>query len=109
MQLVSIRENAVTVELDWQDCTLLAYILNEALGWDALHDADNWSMTYGYACTVAALLEAAGLASWAYTVEREDFTLEQFRTVAPVTKDNRAKVAARGAPGRQPADTAPAA
>ncbi len=83
--------------LDWQDCTLLAYILREALGWDALHDADNWSMTYGYACTAAALLDAAGLASWAYTVEREDFTIEHFRTVAPVTKDNRAKRQARRA------------
>ncbi len=58
MQLVSIRENAVTVELDWQDCTLLAYILNEALGWDALSDADNWSMTYGYARTAVALLRS---------------------------------------------------
>ena len=66
-------------------------------------------MTYGYARTAAALLEAAGLASWAYTVEREDFTLAEFRTVAPVTKDNRAKAAARRAPGRHPADTAPAA
>ncbi len=109
MQLVDIRENAVTVELDWQHCTLLAYLIREALTFDALGNADNQSMTYGYAQTVAALLDAGGLASWAYTVEREDFTLEQFRTVAPVTKDNRAKAAARRAPGRQPGDSAPAA
>ena len=109
MQLVNIRENAVTVELDWQDCTLLAHIIKDAVSYDALHDADNWSMTHGYAQTVAALLQAAGLASWAYTVEREDFTLDEFRTVAPVTKDNRAKAAARRAPGRQPDDSAPAA
>ena len=63
----------------------------------------------GQLVTAAALLEAAGLASWAYTVGREDFTLEDFRTVAPVTKDNRAKAASRRAPGRQPDDSAPAA
>ena len=43
-------------------------------------------MTHGYACTAAALLDAGGLASWAYTVTEEEYTLEQFRTVAPVTK-----------------------
>ena len=91
MQLVDIRENAVTVELDWQDCTLLAYLIREALSFDALHDADNQSMTFAYAETVAALLEAGGLASWAHTVTEDEYTLEQFRTVAPVTKDNRAK------------------
>ena len=103
MQLVKIAENALTVELDWADCTLLAYLLREALSYDALHDADNWSMTHGYAQTVAALLEAAGLASWAHTVGREDFTLDEFRTVAPVTKDNRAKRAARIARYSKPA------
>ena len=95
MELVSIRENALTVELDWADCTLLAYIIREALSFDALHDADNWSMTHGYAQTVAALLEAGGMASWAYTTEQERFILEDFRTVAPVTKDNRVKRNAR--------------
>ncbi len=95
MKLVDIRENAIAVELDWQDCTLLAYLIREALSFDALHDADSQSMTFAYVQTVAALLDAAGLASWAYTVERENFTLEQFRTVAPVTKDNRAKRQAR--------------
>ncbi len=76
---------------------------NEALGWDALHDADNWSLTYGYARTAAALLEAAGLASWAYTTERENFTLEEFRTVAPVTKKSRAKRQAKIARYTKPA------
>ena len=118
MQLVNIRENALTVELDWADCTLLAYLLREALSYDALHDADNWSMAHGYAQTVAALLEAGGMATWAYTVEQENFTLDEFRTVAPVTKDNRAKKQARlaryrrpagSAPDRQPDDTAPPA
>ncbi len=103
MQLVSIRENALTVELDWQDCTLLAYLIREALSYDALHDADNQSMTFAYAQTVAALLEAGGLASWAYTVTEEEYTLEQFRTVAPVTKQNRAKRQARVARYRNPA------
>ena len=95
MKLVDIRENAIAVELDWQDCTLLAYLIREALTFDALGNADNQSMTYGYAMTVAALLDAGGLASWAYTVTEEEYTLEQFRTVAPVTKDNRAKQQAR--------------
>ena len=103
MQLVSIRENAVTVELDWQDCTLLAYLIREALTFDALGNADNQSMTYGYAQTVAALLDAGGLASWAYTVTEEEYTLEQFRTVAPVTKYNRAKRQARVARYTKPA------
>ncbi len=72
MHLVKIAENALTVELDWADCTLLAHLIREALSYDALHDADNWSMTHGYAQTVAALLEAGGLASWAYTCTEEE-------------------------------------
>ncbi len=103
MHLVSIRENALTVELDWQDCTLLAHLIREALSFDALHDADSQSLTFAYAQTVAALLEAGGLASWAYTVTEEEYTLEQFRTVAPVTKQNRAKRQARVARYRNPA------
>ena len=103
MQLVKIAENALTVELDWADCTLLAYLLREALSYDALHEADNWSMTHGYAQTVAALLEAGGMATWAYTTEQERFTLEDFRTVAPVTKQNRAKRQARMARYHNPA------
>ncbi len=103
MKLVDIRENAIAVELDWQDCTLLAYLLREALSYDALHGADNWSLTHGYARTTAALLEAAGLASWAYTTARENFTLDEFRTVAPVTKEHRAKWQARRARYAKPA------
>ncbi len=103
MKLVSIRENAVTVELDWQDCTLLAHLVREALSFDALGDADNQSMTYGYAQTVAALLEAGGLASWAHTTSEEEYTLEHFRTVAPVTRGDRAKQQARRERHRQPA------
>ena len=106
---MTIRQNALTVELDWQDCTLLAYLIREALTFDALGNVDNQSMTYGYAQTVAALLDAGGLASWAYTVTEEEYTLEQFRTVAPVTKDNRAKAASHRAARRQPDDSTPAA
>ncbi len=111
MHLVSIRENALTVELDWQDCTLLAHLIREALSFDALHDADNQSMTFAYAQTVAALLEAGGLASWAYTVTEEEYTLEQFRTVAPVTREDRARLDGRRAArcGQQAAEPAPAA
>ena len=78
MELVKIAENAMTVELDWAGCTLLAHIIREALSSDMLHDADNWSATHCYARTLISFLEAGGLASWAYTVEQEKFTLEEF-------------------------------
>ncbi len=87
MHLVSIRENALTVELDWADCTLLAHLIKRALESDALHGAAAWSMTDGYARTLAAFLEAGGMATWAHTTTEDEYTLEHFRTVAPVVRE----------------------
>ncbi|MDP9375313.1 MAG: hypothetical protein M3Q65_23265 [Chloroflexota bacterium] len=111
MDLVNIRENALTVELDWADCTLLAHLIKRALESDALHDAAAWSMADGYARTVLALLEAGGMATWAHTTTEEDFTLEHFRTVAPVTVEDRARLDARCSSrrGQQADDTVPGA
>ncbi len=115
MDLIKVSENALTLELDWADCSLLAYLIRHALNADALGNADNQSMTYGYAQTIAALLEAGGLASWAYTVTEEEYTLAQFRTVAPVTKEHRAERQAwiercrAPAADDQPADAEPTA
>ncbi len=46
-------------------------------------------MTDGYARALVAFFEVGGMASWAYTVRRGDFTIEQFRQVAPVTTRDR--------------------
>ncbi|MDP9373651.1 MAG: hypothetical protein M3Q65_14600 [Chloroflexota bacterium] len=101
MELVNIRENALTVDLDWADCTLLAHLIKRALENDALHDADNWTQTHGYARTIVALLEAGGMATWAHTTSEEEYTLEDFRAVAPVTAKERAKEEARIARARR--------
>ncbi len=87
MDLVNIRENALTVDLDWADCTLLAHLIRHALNRDALHDAADWNMAHGYARTVLALLEAGGMATWAHTTTEDEYTLEHFRTVAPVVRE----------------------
>ncbi len=111
MELVNIAENALTVKLDWSDCNMLAHLIREALSHDALHDAVAWSMTDGYARTIVALLEAGGMATWAHTTTEEDFTLENFRTVAPVTVEDRARLDARCSSrrGQQADDTVPGA
>ncbi len=102
MELVKVSENALTVELDWADCSLLAHLIKRALSADALYDAPEWSMAHGYARTLVALLEAGGMATWAYTCTREEF---------PLTREDCAKEAARlsaaPAPDGQPDDTAP--
>ena len=102
MELVNIRENALTVELSWGDCTHLGMLIRRALDSDALHDAPDYGLADAYAYTALALLEAGGMASWAYTVEREGFTLEDFRAAAPATREDRAKAEARlAAAGRR--------
>ncbi len=67
---------------------------------DALYDAPDHALADAYAYTVIALLEASGMATWAYTTEREDFTLESFRTVAPATPQDRARTGRPARPGR---------
>ncbi len=87
MNLVDIRENAITVELDWADVRLLAYMLRHAV----LHDVGSATAepvaTVSYADTAIAFLEAAGMASWAHTVEEEEYTLERFAEAVPITPD----------------------
>ena len=101
MDLIKVAENALTVELSWGDCTFLSHLIREALGRDALPDGADFALADGYARTLAALLEAGGMATWAYTVEQQDFTIEEFRTVAPVTPEDRAKAEARLASARR--------
>ncbi len=65
MQLVSIRENAVTVDFDWGDVRLLTYALEYAKQYDVLGDANDWGMAIGHLEATIAFLHAAGMASWA--------------------------------------------
>ena len=92
MQLVSIRENEIRVDLDWADVKLLAHIIRHAISHDVgstVHDPD---LTISYADTALAFLEAAGMASWAHTVEYNKFTLERFgRVVALTPEEHRAE------------------
>ncbi len=86
MQLINVAENALTVELSWSDCTLLAHLCRRALQADTLHDAPEYGIADGYARTLIALFEVGGMASWAHTVERDRFTIEHFREVVQLTK-----------------------
>ena len=114
VKLVDIRENAATVELDWADVKLLTHILRYALFHDVgstTHDPD---LTLSYVDTTIAFLEAAGMATWAHTVEEEKYTLERFaRVVALTPAEHRAEqerfaAAARGQrTGQAPATEAP--
>ncbi len=85
MELIKVEENALTLELSWADCTLLAHLCRRALEADALGSVPVYAMTDGYARALVALFEVSGMASWAYTVRRDRFTIEHFRQVAPVT------------------------
>ena len=114
MQLVEIRENAVTVELDWSDVRYLAHIIRHAIYHDVGSTADEPTMLVTYAETVEALLLAGGMASWAQTVEEEKYNLERFLRVVPVTPaEHRAEeerfAAARRRMERKPAEEAPPA
>ncbi len=95
MQLVAIRENAVTVELDWGDVRLLTYALEHAKRYDVLSTANDWNMAMGYLEATVAFLYAAGMASWAQTVTPEEYTLDTFRELVPITAAERAAEEAR--------------
>ena len=85
MELLSIKENEVRVELHWDDVLLLAHLCRHALSRDALHDAPNWPAVAGHAETMIAFLEAAGLASYAsFTGCDETYTIEGFRELYPL-------------------------
>jgi hypothetical protein len=92
VQLLSIRENEVQVELEWGDALLLAHLCRRAQANDALGDAPNWPAVNGHAEALAAFFEAAGLASYATfalgqpePAEAEEYSLEAFRTLYPLT------------------------
>ncbi len=87
MQLVEIRENAVTVELDWSDVKYLAHIIRHAIRHDVGSTSYEPTMVVTYAETAEALLLAAGMASWAGTDERRDYTLERFADVVQLTPE----------------------
>ncbi len=87
MQLVGIRENAVTVELDWSDVKYLAHIIRHAIRHDVGSSTYEPTMTVTYAETAEAFLYAAGMASWAHTVDEKTFTLERFLEVVPITPE----------------------
>ena len=84
MELIKVAENALTVELSWSDCSLLAHLCRRALAADALHDAADFGLADGYSRAMIALFEAGGMATWAHTVEREHFTVEHFRGGVPL-------------------------
>ena len=87
MQLVEIRENAVTLELDWADVKYLTYIIRHAIVTDFGHEARDHTMFVTYAETVEALLLAAGMASWAGVDDGRDYTLERFADVVQLTPE----------------------
>ncbi len=60
-----------------------------------LGDASDWGMAIGYLEATVAFLYAAGMASWAQTVTPEQYTLEQFRELVPITAAERAAEEAR--------------
>ncbi len=91
MQLVSIRENEIRVDLDWADVKLLAYIIRHAISHDVGSTSANPTLYVSYADTALAFLEAAGLASWAHTVEEKDYTLEEFALTACITPEEEAR------------------
>ena len=100
MELVKIAENALTVELSWSDCSLLAHLCREALLHDALGEAVQFGLADGYARTLIALFEAGGMATWAHTTTREEYTIEQYRQVEPITKAEHARKEERRAKKR---------
>ena len=95
MQLVSSRENEVRVDRDWSDVALILHVCEHAKQYDVMGDANDWGMAIGYLEATVAFLQAAGMASWAQTVTPEEYTLEQFRALVPITAAERAADEAR--------------
>ena len=109
MQLVEIRENAVTVDLDWVDVKLLTFVIAHALHHDVGSSTNDPDLTVGYIDTVAAFLAAAGMASWATTTDKEGYTLEQFAEVVAITPEENRRWAARREAVQRAAGILPAA
>ena len=87
MQLVSIRENEIRVDLDWGDVRLLAFTIRHARHYDVGSGTEDPSMMLSYLDTALAFLEAAGLASWAHTVDAGEYTLDHFAENCPITPE----------------------
>src|SRR3712207_5713647 len=89
MQLVSIRDDEITVELNWGDVALLLHVGEHAKQHDVMGQAHDWGMAIGYLEATVAFLQAAGMASWARTVGDESYILERFRELVPITAAER--------------------
>ena len=87
MRLVGIRENEVTVELDWADVKYLTFIIRHGISHDVASTTSEPTMFVSYAETAEALLLAAGMASWAHTVDEENYTVERFLEVVQLTPE----------------------
>ena len=109
MRLVGIRENEVTVELDWADVKYLTFMIRHAISHDACSHSHEPTMLVTYAETAEAFLEAAGMASWAHTTDEEAFTLERFHQVVPLTPQERRAEEERFAAARRTLERKPPA
>jgi hypothetical protein len=107
MDLLKVEENAVTVELSWTDCALLAAIIREARYHDALPKTPDYGMIDAYTRSVEGLLEGAGLASYADFGPKAGYTLEHFRELFGAPR--REALEARQAAARAAAEGAPPA
>ncbi len=85
MQLVHVEENEVRVDLRWEDIALLVHVCKYAKRNDVLGQANDWGMGIGFLEATIAFLQAAGMASWAQTVDQESYTLERFLELVPIT------------------------
>ncbi len=95
MKLIDIKEDALTVELNWIDVRLLTYVCEYAKQYDVLGTAHDWNMAMGYLEAMVACLYADGMASWAQTVTPEEYTLAEFCQMVPITAAERAAEEAR--------------
>ena len=108
MKLIGIKEDAITVDLNWIDVRLLTYVCEYAKQYDVLGNASDWNMAMGYLEATVAFLYAAGMASWAQTVTPEEYTFDTFREMVPITSAERAAEEARRREGREQRPAVPA-
>ncbi len=83
MKLLSIAENTVTVELEWDDLALLGYVCRETAGTGLFGEPGEGALR-AYVDSLGAFCESAGMAGWAHGQVREwcrdaDYTLAAFR------------------------------
>ena len=109
MRLVGIRENEVTVDLDWADVKYLAHCIRHAISHDVGGSLAAPTMFVSYAETAEGLLLAAGMASWAQTVGEETYSLEQFLDVVQLTPEEERRWRERCEAAQREAGILPAA